>query len=67
MLWLTQVDQPGFMWCFALLYCQIKQMSGDANVRLQEGGSTEGKLHEKEEKKKLNFSFFFPFLLFFFF
>lgn len=60
MLWLTQVDQPGFMWCFALLYCQIKQMPGDANVRLQEEGSTEGKLHEKEEKKKAKFFLFFP-------
>lgn len=43
-------------------------MPGDANVRLQEEGSTEGKLHEKEEKKKAKFFLFFsPFFYFSFF
>lgn len=62
MLWLTKVDQPGFMWCFALLYCQIKQITGDVNANTEKEGSTEGRLHEKNKKRGkffLFFSFFF--------
>lgn len=53
MLWLTKVDQPGFMWCFALLYCQIKQMTGDVNVNTEApgGGKYWGKTARRRKKK----------------
>lgn len=64
MLWLTKVDQPGFMWCFALLYCQIKQMTGDVNVNIEApgGGKYWGKTACRRKKKEM-----WGFVRFFFF
>lgn len=63
MLWLTKVDQPGFMWCFALLYYQIKQMTGDVNVNTEApgGGKYWGETAQRRKKKGdflKNFFFF---------
>lgn len=65
-LWLISLDS-----CDALHSCTAKLSKCLAILmgtpRLQEEGSTEGKLHEKEEKKKAKFFLFFPFFYFSFF
>lgn len=63
MLWLAKVSQPEFMWCFALLYWWIKQMTGNVNVNIEAPGWGKywGLRDSCMERKKRRFSFFFFF------